>query len=128
MFKRAIALDPAFAQPRTGLADADMTLIQWLLVPAEEQRALRAEALSASEEALRLNPDLAEAHVSRANVLSLPAQRRSGPELSPGDRARAGPRDAWYYYGRFLFSVQRYADAARAYEDPRSATPTTTTR
>ena len=37
MFKRAMALDPAFAQPRAGLADADMNLLQWLLVSKDAQ-------------------------------------------------------------------------------------------
>jgi adenylate cyclase len=124
MFKRAAALDPAFAQARTGLADADMTLIQWLLVPAEEQRALRAEALSASAEALRLNPDLAEAHVSRANVLSLTGRDEEADQSFRRATVLApGLRDAWYYYGRFLFSVQRYADAARAYEESAKRDP-----
>ncbi|HEY4770630.1 MAG TPA: hypothetical protein VIH51_08395 [Myxococcales bacterium] len=53
MFKRAMALDPAFAQPRAGLADADINLLQWLLVAKDAQPALRTEALEASGEALR---------------------------------------------------------------------------
>lgn len=124
MFKRAIALDAGFAQPRTGLADADINLIQWLLVPVDAQASLRAEALAASEEALRLDPELAEAHVSRANVLALLGRNdeadqsfRRAIALSPG------ARDAWYYYARFLFSVQRYADAARAYEQSAKRNP-----
>jgi TolB-like protein/Tfp pilus assembly protein PilF len=124
MFKRAIALDPTFAQPQAGLADADISLLQWLLVSKDEQPALRAEALGASEEALRLDPNLAEANVSRANVLSLLGRNdeadqsfRRATALSPG------LRDAWYYYGRFLFSVQRYADAARAYEESAKRNP-----
>ena len=118
MFKRAIALDPAFAQPQAGLADVDINLLQWLLVSSEAQPALRAEALAASEEALRLNPQLAEAHVARANVLSLLGRKSEADEsfrratvLSPG------LRDAWYYYARFLFSGERYADAAHAFEE-----------
>ena len=71
MFKRAIALDPAFAQAHAGFADAGANLVQWLLLPRDAQPALRAEVLAESEEALRLQPDLAEAHVARGNVLSL---------------------------------------------------------
>ena len=118
MFKRAMALDPTFALARAGLADADISLLQWLLVPKDEQAALRVEALAGSEEALRLDPELAEAHVSRANVLALLGRNdeadqsfRRATALSPG------LRDAWYYYGRFLFSAQRYAEAANAYEE-----------
>jgi hypothetical protein len=68
MFKRAMALDPAFAQPRAGLADADINLLQWLLVAKDAQPALRTEALEASGEALRLDPELPEAHVARRAV------------------------------------------------------------
>jgi adenylate cyclase len=118
MFKRAIALDPAFAQPRAGLADADINLLQWLLVSKEAQPALRTEALAASGEALRLDPELPEAHVARANVLSLLGRNPEADESF--QRATAlgpGLRDAWYYYARFLFSAQPYADAAHAYEE-----------
>ena len=124
MFKRAIALDPAFALPRAGLADADITLVQWLLVPKEAQPALRAEALAASDEALRLDPDLAEAHVARANVLAGLGRNDEADESFRRATALApGLRDAWFYYGRFLFSVQRYADAARAFEESARRNP-----
>jgi adenylate cyclase len=124
MFKRAIALDRKFAQAQAGLADADMNLVQWLLASKEAQPALRAEALAASDEALRLNPDLAEAHVSRANVLSL-LGRHAEADQSFRRAIALGPglRDAWYYYARFLFSVQRYADAAQAYEESARRNP-----
>ena len=124
MFKRAIALDPAFALPRAGIADADITLVQWLLVPKEAQPALRAEALAASDEALRLDPDLAEAHVARANVLAGLGRNDEADESFRRATALApGLRDAWFYYGRFLFSVQRYADAARAFEESARRNP-----
>ena len=118
LFKRAISLDPSFALPRAGLADADITLVQWLLVPKAEQDSLRAEALAASEEALRLDPDLAEAHVARGNVLaSLGRNDEADQSFRRATALSPSLRDAWYYYGRFLYSVQRYADAARAFEE-----------
>ena len=124
MFKRAIALDPSFAQSYAGLANADIALLQWLLVARDQQPVLRAEALSASETALKLEPELAEAHVARGNVLSLlgraeEADRsfRRATTLSPG------LRDAWYWYGRFLFSVKRYLGAAQAYEESARRNP-----
>lgn len=108
MFKRAVALDPSFAQAHAGLGDAGATLVQWLLIPKETQQAMRAEALAESEEALRLDPALAEAHVARGNVLALLGRAaeadqsyRRAVELVPSSR------DAWYYYARFLFSVQQ---------------------
>src|SRR5438105_8319502 len=124
MFKRAIALDPAFAQARAGLAEADINLLQWLLVAKDEQPALRAEALGASEEALRLNSELAEAHVARANVLALLGRTAEADESFRRATALApGLRDAWYSYARFLFSVQRYADSAHAYEESARRNP-----
>ena len=118
MFKRAIALDDSFAQAKAGLADVDINLLQWLLVPKEAQPPLRAEALAASEAALRLNPDLAEAHVAKANVLALLGRVDEADQSFRRATALApGLRDAWYSYGRFLFSVKRHAEAAQAYEE-----------
>jgi adenylate cyclase len=124
MFKRAITLDAAFAQPYAGLADADINLVQWLLASKEAQPALRSEALAAGDEALRLNPELPEAHVARANVLSL-LGRNEEADLSFRRATALGPglRDAWYYYARFLFSLQRYAESARAYEEAARLNP-----
>lgn len=118
MFVRAIAIDPGFAQAHAGLADADAFLLQWLLASKEAQPALRAEGLAESERALQLEPQLGEAHVARANALSFLGRNaeadqsfRRATELAPA------LRDAWYYYARFLFSAQRYAESARAYEE-----------
>jgi adenylate cyclase len=118
MFKRAIALDGSFALAHAGLAESDTTQLRWLLVPKEAQPALRAEALAASETALRLNPDLAEAHVARANVLAVLERAEEADQSFRRATALApGLRDAWYSYGRFLISMSRYPEAARAYEE-----------
>jgi len=118
MFRRAVEVDPQFAQAHGGLAEADINLVQWQLVPRAAQDSLRAEALAASETALRIDPELPEGHVARANVLSLLGRNeeadqsfRRATELAPG------LRDAWYSYARFLFSVGRYADSAKAFEE-----------
>jgi len=117
MFKRASALDPRFAEARAGLADADASLLQWLLPAPEQRPELRAEVLAESEEALKLDPGLPEAHVARANALSIVGRNaeadqafRRATELAPG------LRDAWYWYARFLFATQRYPESAQAYE------------
>ena len=118
MFKRAIALDSSFAQAHAGLAGVDTNIVQWLLVPKPEQATLIAEAQKASAEAVRLDPGLADAHVGRAGVLALLGRTAEADESFRRATALApGLRDAWYYYGRFLFSAQRYDDAIRAYEE-----------
>ncbi len=124
MFKSAIAIDPSFAQAHAGIADTDGFTLQWLLAPKDAVPALRAEALAESEAALRLEPDLAEAHLARGNILSLLGRADEADEsFRRATRLGPGLRDAWYYYARFLFSVKRYPEAARAYEEAAQANP-----
>ncbi|MCA1826642.1 MAG: tetratricopeptide repeat protein [Myxococcales bacterium] len=124
MFKRAIALDPKFAEAHAGLADVGANLVQWQLLPSAEAAAMRAESLAETEEALRLDGSLAEAHVARGNVLAALGRVdeadqsfRRAIELGPGSR------DARYYYARFLFAQKRYADSARMYEEAARINP-----
>jgi TolB-like protein/Flp pilus assembly protein TadD len=124
MFKRAIALDPKFAEAHAGLGDVNSTIVQWLLVPPAEAGAVRAEALAESEEALRLDPSLSEAHVARGNVLAAIGRAgeadesfRRAIELGPGSR------DAHYAFGRFLFAQKRYPESARAFEEAARINP-----
>jgi DNA-binding SARP family transcriptional activator/TolB-like protein len=63
-FKRAVALDPAYAQAYSGLADAWYVLSGVHLPPREAAPRARAAAL----EALKLDDQLAEAHASLAMV------------------------------------------------------------
>jgi TolB-like protein/Flp pilus assembly protein TadD len=117
MFRGAIELDPGFAQAHAGLADADFMMLQWNM---EHERAdeRRAEALAESEEALRLQPDLAEALVSRGNVLSLhgrgdEAERdfRRALELNPA------LAHACYFHARHLLAAGRRREAAEMFEE-----------
>src|SRR2546426_11168201 len=80
------------------------TLFRSLLVSKEAQPAFRAEALAASEEALRLDPDLAEAHVARANVLA-GLGRDDAADASFRRATAIAPRlrGACDYFRRFLF-------------------------
>jgi TolB-like protein/Tfp pilus assembly protein PilF len=123
MFRGAIELDPRFAQAHAGLADADFMMIQWNF-DIDQAEARRAEALAASEEALRLDPALAEAHVSRANVLSLlgrgeEAERdfRRALELNPS------LSDACYFYARHLFEAGRLRETAEMFEEAARKNP-----
>jgi TolB-like protein len=118
MFRGAIELDPRFAQAHAGLADADFMMIQWNFLDLHHSEARHAEALAESEEALRLDPDLAEAHVSRANVLTLvgreeDAERdfRRALELNPS------LGHGYYFYARHLFGTGRLREAAEMFEE-----------
>jgi adenylate cyclase len=123
IFRQAVVLDPAFAQAHAGLADADFIMVQWNL-DLEHADQLRAEGLRASEEALRLEPELAEARLARANVLSLlgrhdEAERdfRHAMALNPGWG------DACYFFGRALFQAGRFDDAAAAFAEAARRNP-----
>lgn len=124
VFRSAAALDPSFAQAHAGVANADGFSLQWLFVPKESAATVRSEALAESEEALRREPDLAEAHLARGNVLALLGRAdeadqsfRRATVLAPG------LSDAWYYYARFLVSQGRFPDAAAAFEQATRANP-----
>jgi adenylate cyclase len=117
LFKQAVALDPGFAQAHAGAADAGATLLLWALLPAESQPPLRAEVLKESDEALRLQPNLAEAHVARGNVLAaLGRKQEADASFQQAVQLAPGLRDAWYFRARFLFSIGRYADSAASFE------------
>ena len=68
MFRRAIELDPDYAQAHAGLADILAQLTLWRFVPEQD---LMPEAQNAAHRALELAPDLAEAHVALGHVRSL---------------------------------------------------------
>jgi adenylate cyclase len=110
MFRRAIELDPNYAPALAGLADALVLLIQWRFVRPED---VLPEARAAADKALALAPDLAEAQVAQANVLSL------GGDDAGATRAyehaislNPGLYEAWYFYGRHCFSRGQAAQAA----------------
>ncbi len=117
MFKGAIELDPQFAQAHAGLADVCFFMVQWHLDDARASQ-LRAEALAASEEALRLDPDLAEANLARANVLSLLA-RNDDSEAAFRRAMALNPAlsDSYYFYARHLLAVGRLREAAEMFEE-----------
>ena len=117
MFRGAIELDPGFAQAHAGLADADFLMLQWNQDP-ERAAERRAEALAESEEALRLQPALAEAHVSRGNVLSV-LDRGDEAERDFQRALELNPAlwEACYFYARHLLAAGRRREAAEMFEE-----------
>lgn len=72
LFERAVALDPDFAAAQAELAHAYGQMV-FALAPRDTQAVER--ALLAAEKALRLNPNLAEAHYARGYLLWGPFSR-----------------------------------------------------
>jgi tetratricopeptide (TPR) repeat protein len=123
MFRGAIELDPRFAQAHAGLADADFIITQWN-IDHERSAERRAEALAESEEALRLQPDLAEAHVSRANVLSyLGRGEEAEQEFRRALELNPSLGDACYFYARHLLASGRRREAAEEFEEAARRNP-----
>jgi len=105
MFRRAIELDPDYAQAHAGLADALTELLLWRLAKRED---VLDEALAASRRALALAPDLAECQVAHAHVLSLAGDHEAA--VAAFERAIAlDPKlyEAYYYFGRHCFANGR---------------------
>ena len=65
-FKAAIHEDPGFALPYSGLADSLTLLSFYEILPSAQ---IMPAARKAAQKAVELNPDLAEAHASLADVL-----------------------------------------------------------
>lgn len=108
MFNRAIALDPQFAIAHSGLADCCSYLYLYWEPTVDNLRL----ADSASRRAIRLNPRLAEAQVSRAVALST---LRNYPEAEQAFRIAididANCFEAHYFYGRACLAQGKYRKA-----------------
>jgi serine/threonine protein kinase/Flp pilus assembly protein TadD len=97
MFMLAIKHDPDYALAYAGVSDCHSYLYM-IGEPSEEHLRLADEA---SQRALQLSPELAEAHVSRGLALSI-ANRHAEAELAFEAAIRLNPRlfDAYYFYAR----------------------------
>lgn len=122
MFRRAIALDPDYAQAHAGLADSLAQLLIWRII-GPPANALD-EALAAAKRALELAPQLAEAHVAHANTLSLAGD--DGAAVAAFERAvKLNPElyEAHYYFGRHCYSRGEYARAIGQFEEAHRVRP-----
>jgi len=119
MFQHAIALDADYGPAWAGLSTVHATLYEWFGAQADDL----AQAERASEQALRLAPDLAEAHVARGFVLSLSRHYdEAAAEFEQAIRVNPHLFDAHYYFARTSFArgdVARSAELFRKAADVR---------
>ena len=120
MFARAIAIDPRYARAYAGVADCCSFLyMHW----GAGEKNLE-EANRASQRALELEPDLAEAHVSRALALSLgKTWEQAQREFETAIRINPKLFEAYYFYARTCFQRGELAKAAELYERACQANP-----
>ena len=119
MYERAVKIDRDFAAAWAGLANCHVDLFRW----GRNPRALE-EAQRASEHALKLDPNSAEAHVSVGQALAI--KRRYAEAAIEFDRAiEEDPTlfEAYYLYGRVLFESGDIEKSAKLFEKAQRARP-----
>ena len=113
MFRRAIELDPDYAQAYAGLADVLAQKLLWRFVHAED---VLPEATRAAHRALELAPDLAEAHVALGHMRSLTGDNE-GATRSFERALELNPElfEAYYYFARHCVAHGDFARAAELF-------------
>ncbi len=113
MFKLATKHDAGYALAYAGIADCYC----FLFLYADRSQVSLDEADRASGRALALNRDLAEAHASRGQVLSMMGRHQEA-EAEFETAARLGPNlfEAHYLYARDCFAQGKMEKAAHLFE------------
>ena len=108
-FKKAAQIDPTYAEPWAGLADA-YTALRSIYVPPNAVMPL---AKAAAAKALDLDPSLAAAHVSMGGVLMFYDFDWIGAERELKQAIALSPNlaEAHDYYGQLLASRGRHDEA-----------------
>ena len=112
MFEQAIGVDSKYALAYAGMADAYSHLYRYAeATPENVERANRA-----SEQAVVLDRDSAEAHASRGLALFI-SERYDDAEHEFDAAVRLNPNlfEAWHYYGLACSSQGNFEKAARLY-------------
>jgi len=120
MFEKAIELDDGYALAWAGAADCHSWRFMWF----EESPESLKKADECSRKALKLAPNLAEAHVSRSHALAMngkyaeaEAEFKSAIELDPQ------LYEAYYYAGRSYFAEGKFHKAANAFAQAAAIRP-----
>jgi serine/threonine protein kinase/Tfp pilus assembly protein PilF len=113
MFNKAIEIDPDYARAYAGVADACSMLYTYF--DAREFNLRQAD--TASQKALALEPELAEAHVARGLAVSLRKQfDEAEREFETAMKLDPKLFEAAYFYGRALQSAGRFQEAVKMFE------------
>jgi non-specific serine/threonine protein kinase len=120
LFARAIVIDPKYALAYAGVADCCSFLYLWW--DASDDNLKEAEA--ASRKAVELDPELAEAHVSRGLTLQINKKYEDAhQEFETAIRLNPKLFDAYYFYARLRYQRGELAEAAQLYEKACWANP-----
>ena len=110
MFRRAIELDPDYAQAYAGLSDSLCELMLWRMV--NPHGGALEEAQAAAHRALELDPDLAEAHVAKGHSLMI-AGDHAGATDAFEHALKLDPElyVAYYFYARHCYTQGNFPRA-----------------
>jgi adenylate cyclase len=120
MFEQAISLDSKYALAYAGMADAYSHMYRYVeATPDNVEKANRA-----SEQAVVLDRDSAEAHASRGMALFI-SERYDDAEQEFETAIARNPNlfEAWYYYGLAASSQGRVEKAAELYKKASDVNP-----
>lgn len=120
MFEQAIGVDSKYALAYAGIADAYSHIYRY----SEATAANVEKANRASEQAVMLDPDSAEARASRGLALFI-SERYDEAEREFETATALNPNlfDAWYYYGLACSSQGRVEKAAELYTKASEVNP-----
>lgn len=114
MFERAIELDPDYALAYAGVSDSCSLLVHWY---GDSSDANVQQADRASQKALELDPESAEAHAARGFALWL-MNRHEDSDKEFGAAVRLNPAlfEAPYYHARACYQRGQFSKAADLFE------------
>jgi adenylate cyclase len=119
MFARAVAIDPGFAAAWAGLANTYVDLYRWGRNPRDLEEGQRTSA-----HALKLDPNLAEAHVAIGQALAIQRQfKDAAAEFERAIELDHTLYDAYYFYARSSFEAGDLEKAVRLFEKAHRSRP-----
>ncbi len=120
MFARAIVIDPNYARAYAGVADCCSHLYMYWGGSTEDLK----EAESASRRAVQLDPELAEAHVSRGLALLMTKKyQEAHQEFEAAIQLNPKLFEAYYFFARACFQEGKSEEAAQLFERACLANP-----
>jgi adenylate cyclase len=120
MYRQAIAEDPSYALAYAGIADAHSFLYMY----GDSTPANAGKAQEASQRAVELDPDSAEAHASRGIALSI-SKRYEEAEEQFEKAIDLNPKlfEAYYFYARDCYAQGKFEKAAELFASASKVNP-----
>jgi TolB-like protein/Flp pilus assembly protein TadD len=113
MFSKAISKDPNYALAYAGIADCS----SWFFMYVDGDNKYLEKSLSASQKAIELDPECAEAHSARGLAISLSKQFEDAEEeFETSIRLNPNLFVAYYFFARICFVQGKLEKAAQLFE------------